>query len=225
MPSEPPEPVLPEPELSRSDLSGPPPAAVPSAPVDREDDRGPGERRSAADPDVEHEHDAEVDIPEADGLDLARRIARQINAGAPAPQRTPRRRRRRPTEPLSSGARPDDRDPQQIGNVLRRIVAERGWRTDLDVHALMARWPELIGPSNAAHCRPEAYEDGVLTVRTSSTAWAVQMRGIAPAVIVGLNKRLGSDVVRRIVVKGPDAPSWSHGRLRVRGRGPRDTYG
>ncbi|QGF23312.1 DUF721 domain-containing protein [Raineyella fluvialis] len=164
-------------------------------------------------------------VPDPDGLDLARRIARQVNAGTPAPQPAPRRRRRRPAEPLSSGARPDDRDPQPIGNVLRRMVEERGWRTDLDVHALMARWPDLIGPSNAAHCRPEAYEDGVLTVRTSSTAWAVQMRGIAPAVITRLNQQLGSEVVRRILVKGPDAPSWSHGRLRVKGRGPRDTYG
>lgn len=183
----------------------------------------PPEAEPADPPD--HEHDDEVATPDPDGLDLARRIARQVNAGAPAAPRTPRRKRRRPTEPLSSGARPDDRDPQQIGNVLRRLVEERGWRTDLDVHALMARWPELIGPANAAHCRPEAYQDGVLTVRTSSTAWAVQMRGIAPAVIVRLNRQLGSEVVSRIVVKGPDAPSWSHGRLRVRGRGPRDTYG
>lgn len=165
------------------------------------------------------------DTPDPDGLELARRIARQVNAGTPAPQRPPRRKRRRPIEPMSSGARPDDRDPQPIGDVLRRMVEDRGWRTDFDVHALIARWPELIGPSNAAHCRPEAYEDGVLTVRTSSTAWAVQMRSMAPAVVARLNEQLGSEVVRRILVKGPDAPSWSHGRLRVRGRGPRDTYG
>lgn len=164
-------------------------------------------------------------VPEPDGLDLARRIARQVNAGTPTPQRRRRKPRSRPADPLSSGARPDDRDPQLIGNVLHRLVEERGWRTSLDVHALMARWPELVGPSNAAHCRAEAYEDGVLTVRTSSTAWAVQMRNIAPAVVARINKQLGADVVTRVVVKGPDVPTWQHGRLRVRGRGPRDTYG
>ena len=28
-----------------------------------------------------------------------------------------------------------------------------------------------------------------------------------------------------VVVRGPGAPSWKRGRLAVRGRGPRDTYG
>jgi hypothetical protein len=32
-------------------------------------------------------------------------------------------------------------------------------------------------------------------------------------------------VVRRLVVRGPTTPDWGHGRLRVRGPGPRDTYG
>lgn len=169
---------------------------------------------------------SDPEIPDPDGLELARRIARQVNAGAPPAAPPGRRRaRRRPTDPLSSGARPDDRDPQLIGNVLHRLVEERGWRSELDVHALIGRWPDLIGPANAAHCRAEAYEDGVLTVRTSSTAWAVQMRNIAPAVIARINDQLGADVVTRVVVKGPDVPSWRHGRLRVKGRGPRDTYG
>jgi predicted nucleic acid-binding Zn ribbon protein len=37
---------------------------------------------------------------------------------------------------------------------------------------------------------------------------------------------LGPDVVTRLVVTGPVAPSWKHGRFSVPGaRGPRDTYG
>ncbi len=158
------------------------------------------------------------------GLDLARRITRQVNATARRPGKT-RRRRTRGVEPRSSGAHPDDRDPQTIGSVLDRLVEERGWRTDLDIHLMIARWPDLIGRDNAAHCKAETYADGVLTVRTSSTAWAVQMRTIAPAVMARINDQLGDSVITRVVVKGPDAPSWSHGRRRVRGRGPRDTYG
>jgi predicted nucleic acid-binding Zn ribbon protein len=36
---------------------------------------------------------------------------------------------------------------------------------------------------------------------------------------------VGPDVVRRLVVRGPTTPDWRHGPLRVKGRGPRDTYG
>jgi predicted nucleic acid-binding Zn ribbon protein len=40
-----------------------------------------------------------------------------------------------------------------------------------------------------------------------------------------LGGALGREVVRRIHVHGPVAPSWGRGPKRVRGRGPRDTYG
>lgn len=178
------------------------------------------------DPTKDQPDDDRPDVQyDPDGLGLARQVARRVNSGTPAPQQRRKRPRRRPVDPLSSGARPDDRDPQLIGNVLHRLVEERGWRTEMDIHVLMARWPELVGRANASHSRAETYEDGVLTIRTSSTAWAVQMRNIAPAVVARINKQMGSDIVSRVVVKGPDVPTWNHGRLRVKGRGPRDTYG
>jgi predicted nucleic acid-binding Zn ribbon protein len=40
-----------------------------------------------------------------------------------------------------------------------------------------------------------------------------------------IEAELGRNVVRRIHVHGPVAPSWVRGPKRVRGRGPRDTYG
>ena len=81
-------------------------------------------------------------------------------------------------------------------------------------------------PSNAAHSSPEGYADTVLTVRADSTAWATQLRYLAPQLVAMLNEQLGDGTVTRIRVLGPDAPSWKKGRRSVRdGRGPRDTYG
>ena len=59
------------------------------------------------------------------------------------------------------------------------------------MHTLLARWPLLVGPVNAAHSRPEAYADAVLTVRTDSTAWATQLRLMAPQLVALLNDHLG----------------------------------
>ncbi len=64
----------------------------------------------------------------------------------------------------------------------------------------------------------------MLTVRTSSTAWAEQLRMMLPALRSAIESRVGGGVVREITVVGP-APPRTRGRLRVRGRGPRDTYG
>ncbi|HZJ05957.1 MAG TPA: DciA family protein [Nocardioidaceae bacterium] len=164
------------------------------------------------------------------GLDLARSIARSL-AG---PQRSVRRRSgslrpgRRPkrTDPKSSGAGPDDRDPQLLDSTIGRLIAEQGWGTDVRVHGVFSRWDHLVGHEVARHCSPEAFAEGTLVVRTDSTAWATQMRMLAPTVVRRLNEELGDATVTLIDVQGPTGPSWRKGRRSVRdGRGPRDTYG
>jgi predicted nucleic acid-binding Zn ribbon protein len=163
------------------------------------------------------------------GLDLARSIARGL-AGSrrTAKRRTPPRagRRMRRVDPEASGAHPDDRDPQLLDSTIGRLIAEQGWGTDVRVHGVFTRWEHLVGHDVALHCTPEAYADGKLTVRTDSTAWATQMRLLAPTVLRRLNGELGEGTVTLIDVQGPTGPNWKRGLRSVRdGRGPRDTYG
>jgi len=164
------------------------------------------------------------------GLGLAQSVARAVGATARTGRRSPRSRGGLPrgvgSGPQVSGSHPDDRDPQRLGAAVERLVESKGWTTEINVRSLLARWAALVGPVNAAHSRPEAYVDTVLTVRTDSTAWATQLRMLAPRLVAMLNGALGDGTVTRVEVKGPDAPSWKRGRLSVRdGRGPRDTYG
>ena len=164
-------------------------------------------------------------VHDPSGLELARSIADSVGAG---PRRRSKKRSRRPTpvDPLRSGARPDDRDPTTLGDALEKLVDTKGWSTDLSVRALLARWPALVGPTNAAHSWPESYAETILTVRTESTVWATSLRTMAPQLVAKLNEALGDGTVTRIKVLGPQGPSWKKGRLSVRdGRGPRDTYG
>ena len=164
--------------------------------------------------------------PEHDpsGLGLAHDVAR--SARGPIRGRRTRRAARSPTEPQLSGAQPDDRDPKLLADAVEDLVRRKGWATDLSVHTLLGRWGLLVGSSVAAHSRPEAYADTVLTVRTDSTAWATQLRMMAPRLVARLNEQLGEGTVTRVTVLGPDAPSWKKGLRSVRdGRGPRDTYG
>lgn len=164
----------------------------------------------------------------ADGLDLARAAARAAAAGPgtpPARRRTPAARRR--TGPSkASGARPDDRDPQLLDQAMGRLIASHGWEVDLKVQGVFGRWGELVGSEIADHCTPESFDDGRLVVRTDSTAWATQLKLLAPTVVRRLNEDLGHGTVAVIEVLGPHLPSWTKGRLSSRdGRGPRDTYG
>jgi predicted nucleic acid-binding Zn ribbon protein len=170
--------------------------------------------------------DEEQPTHQPDGLDLARSAAR---AAAASPGAQPARRRTsrpRPTRQRASGARPDDRDPQLLEQAMGRLIASHGWEVDLKVQGVFGRWEELVGAEVAAHCTPETFDDGRLVVRTDSTAWATQLKLLAPAIVRRLNEDLGHGTVTLIEVLGPHLPTWTKGRLSSRdGRGPRDTYG
>ena len=162
------------------------------------------------------------------GLDLARSVARSLAGSKRPSRRTPSRPGWRPRrgDPKASGAFPDERDPQLLDSTIGRLIAEHGWGTDVRVHGVFSRWDHLVGRDVAQHCRPESFADGKLVVRTDSTAWATQMRLLAPTVVRRLNEELGDGTVTLIDVQGPHGPTWRKGLRSVRdGRGPRDTYG
>lgn len=159
----------------------------------------------------------------------ARRVAR--TASRPRPRTTdeggtgdgaggPRRRLRG-----YSGPGPDPRDPQPFGAVLARLVAARGWQRPTAEATVFGAWERVVGPEIAKHSRPVKLSDGELTVEAESTAWATQLRLLAASLLKRIAAEVGHNVVTKLRIHGPAAPSWNRGPRRVRGRGPRDTYG
>jgi predicted nucleic acid-binding Zn ribbon protein len=156
--------------------------------------------------------------------DIARaalEAARAASAARPAPTRRrvagPRRR--------WTGAHPGEDDPQPLARLVDSLVSTQDWTENTRVGAVFGRWSALVGPDIAAHCRPETLTEGELLVVAESTAWATQLRLLAPTILARLRANVGGDVVTRLRVVGPTAPSWKKGPRSVRGRGPRDTYG
>lgn len=124
-----------------------------------------------------------------------------------------------------SGPGPDPRDPQPLGAVLDKLVKARGWQQPAAEATVFGAWEKVVGPEVAQHSRPVKLEDGELTVEARSTAWATQLRLLAGSLLQQIAREVGHNVVRKLHIHGPAAPSWSRGPRRVRGRGPRDTYG
>ncbi|TDB79579.1 DUF721 domain-containing protein [Micromonospora sp. KC721] len=124
-----------------------------------------------------------------------------------------------------SGPGPDPRDPQPLGVVLERLMKARGWHQPAAEATVFGAWEKVVGPEIAQHSRPVKLEDGELTVEARSTAWATQLRLLAKSLLKRIAGEVGHNVVRKLHIHGPAAPSWSRGPRRVRGRGPRDTYG
>ena len=167
-----------------------------------------------------------ADTPALTGPDLVRAALAQARAAARAKGVSPgmpRRPVRR--EGLRSGSGPDARDPVRFGEMINRLVAERGWQDTTAAASVLANWEQLVGPEVADHCRPASLQDGELVLVAESSAWATQLRLLTRTLIARLAERVGSGVVTSIVVRGPAQADWRKGPRRVRGRGPRDTYG
>ncbi|MET8353477.1 MULTISPECIES: DUF721 domain-containing protein [unclassified Micromonospora] len=124
-----------------------------------------------------------------------------------------------------SGPGPDPRDPQPLSVVLNRLVKARGWQQPAAEATVFGAWERVVGAEVAQHSRPVKLENGELTVEARSTAWATQLRLLAGSLLKQIAREVGHNVVRKLHIHGPAAPSWSKGPRRVRGRGPRDTYG
>ncbi|GHB66058.1 UPF0232 protein [Streptomyces cirratus] len=174
--------------------------------------------------DHEEQH-PERKAPPLSGVDLARQAlaaareqARARGNAAPG--------KKRQQQGLRSGARADGRDPMPLMAALARLRTEHGWEMPMAVAGVMERWPEIVGPEIAAHCVPERYEDRELVVRCDSSAWAAQLKLLAPQLVARLNAELGQDTVRMIKVHGPGGRPKQYGPWRVPGgTGPGDTYG
>ncbi|MDT0609685.1 DUF721 domain-containing protein [Streptomyces lancefieldiae] len=171
------------------------------------------------------------EAPEPSGVDLARVALRAAREAARARGDAVQQRKQARRGGLRSGARADGRDPMALGSAINRLITERGWETPAAVGGVMGRWPQIVGEDVAKHCVPERYDEDerVLVVRCDSTAWATNLRLLAPTLVARLNEDLGHGSVRVIKVQGPGGPGGPgrrYGPLRAPGsRGPGDTYG
>jgi predicted nucleic acid-binding Zn ribbon protein len=116
-------------------------------------------------------------------------------------------------------------DPQMISDVLKNLIQDREWQSGIAEGNLFANWENIVGVEIAEHTEPIAILDGVLTIRTSSTAWATQLNLISNDVLASLQTSAPGALVEKISIIGPQGPSWKRGLRTIKGaRGPRDTY-
>ncbi len=130
----------------------------------------------------------------------------------------------RSADHLPGGRRRRD-DPDPLQSAIGALLEQNGWQQRIAMGSVFGRWADIVGAEVAAHTSPDSFADGELTVVTDSTAWATQVRLLAPMLVKRLNTEVGDGSVRRVKVRGPQPPK-RRGGLRVPGsKGPGDTYG
>lgn len=134
-------------------------------------------------------------------------------------------RKRQKKEPGSSVPFGKGRDPHGLGDVMGALTAKLGWNSPLARSELLATWKDIVGDETAEHSAPLSIDEGVLTVKCDSTAWATQLRLMRVQIMTHIATRYPDAGIDAVRFNGPDTPSWKRGPRSIPGRGPRDTYG
>jgi predicted nucleic acid-binding Zn ribbon protein len=71
----------------------------------------------------------------------------------------------------------------------------------------VAYWPDVVGPQAAAATEAETVRDGVLFVRTRSSAWSHELSFLRETLVTRLNERIGRPVIRGIRFSARGAPA------------------
>ena len=171
---------------------------------------------------VDNEADVEADVVVSEPRLVFERFRRVVGDGQ---SRTKDARSRARREPGSSSPFGQGRDAHGLGDVLDAMTSKLGWDSPLARSDLLMSWVEIAGGETAEHSSPISIEEGVMTVRCDSTAWATQLRLMRAAIMVQISTRYPDAGVVSIRFEGPGAPSWKRGPRSIPGRGPRDTYG
>jgi len=116
-------------------------------------------------------------------------------------------------------------DPLALSSILDEIVVKRDWKQGIAEGTLFTEWESVVGNEIATHSTPLSLVDGVLTIQTTSTAWATQLNTMKSALLKTITTSAPGALVDSMVILGPHAPSWKKGIRTIKGaRGPRDTY-
>jgi len=123
-------------------------------------------------------------------------------------------------------SREKNTDPQSLETVLSELIANRNWSKGVAEGSLFSDWVQIVGQEIATHTTPISLVDGKLTIQSSSSAWATQMRLMQSDLLKTISTTAPGALVEELIFIGPHAPSWKRGLRTIRGaRGPRDTYG
>lgn len=119
------------------------------------------------------------------------------------------------------------RNPKPTRGMIREVIRSQGWGSQLAVARIMGDWESLVGPNIAAHTTPEEFnqEQGVLVIRCDSTPFTTNLRFMQSEMLKKIAASIGPNIVEELKILGPEIRRPVYGRLRIKGRGPRDDFG
>jgi len=91
--------------------------------------------------------------------------------------------------------------PMSLSSLLQNELTGLGLANHLREAEIWRLWPEVVGITVASRAQPLRIINGTLTVTVSSSPWMQELNFLKTMMVAKLNERLGTDVVKEIILK------------------------
>ncbi len=88
-----------------------------------------------------------------------------------------------------------------LRNLVPATIRRLGLLKNFNSQVVMMRWPEIVGPENALHCRAVSLQRGVINVEVDSPVWAHHLSMMKREMIAKANGIAGEKLVEDIRFK------------------------
>ena len=81
--------------------------------------------------------------------------------------------------------------PRAIGTVVGQVLGDLGLDSAQAAFRILERWPDVVGPEVARHCRPVAVRGDVLEAEVDSSVWCQQLQLDRDRLLASLREVIG----------------------------------
>ena len=92
------------------------------------------------------------------------------------------------------------RAAESVGDILGRLSRNRRWGKRVFESKALMIWEDVVGESLRAHTRPVRVKEGRMVVAVEDSVWKQEISLLQGEIIEKLNDRIGSEVIRDIVL-------------------------
>lgn len=91
--------------------------------------------------------------------------------------------------------------PKPVSVALETAVKELGIERKLKEQEVILRWKEIVGDAVARHSVPGKIENGLLRIHVPDAVWRQEIQLAREQMIRKINRAVGWQVVREIIVR------------------------
>ena len=91
--------------------------------------------------------------------------------------------------------------PRPLAASLDAVTRNLGGAGGPALVDLLRRWPEVVGESLAAHCRPLTLRNGTLSIAADEPGWGAQLGWLEADLLRRFDEALGAGVITAIAVR------------------------